>query len=193
MRLSSLISVRAAQTITIVAIALVAYFSVRLWLGERPAHALSEYASRTGESCGTCHVSAGGGGPRTLRGLLWSARGRPDMVPELPGQLLAPGVQDGLELYDVACAGCHGYDEAGLLAMGLAGRGISRAANRSFIVRGIPDLGMPAFEGQFTPEQLEALVRFVTEMGAGEGPPATYPLSGAELNCLAGTTRCDAE
>jgi hypothetical protein len=60
-------------------------------------------------------------------------------------------------------------------------------------VRGIPDLGMPAFEGQFTPDQLEALVRFVTEMGAGEGPPATYPLSGAELNCLAGTIRCDAE
>jgi mono/diheme cytochrome c family protein len=193
MRLSSLISVRAAQTITIVAIALVAYFSVRLWLGEPSAHALSEYASRTGESCGTCHVSAGGGGPRTLRGLLWSARGRPDMVPELPGQLLAPGVQDGLVLYDVACAGCHGYDEAGLLAMGLAGRGISRAANRSFIVRGIRDLGMPAFDGQFTPEQLEALVRFVTEMGAGEGPPATYPLPGAELNCAAGPTRCDAE
>lgn len=193
MRLTSLIPVRAAQTFAIVAIALVAYFSVRLWLGERPAHALSEYAARTGESCGTCHVSAGGGGPRTLRGMLWAARGRPDTIPELPGQLIAPGVGDGMALYDVACAGCHGFGEEGLVAMGLAGRGISRAATRSFIQRGIPDLGMPAFEGQFTPEQLEALLLFVTEISAGEGPPATYPLAAPEQNCLAGTLRCGGE
>lgn len=193
MRLPSLISIRTAQTLAIVAIALVAYFSVRLWLGERPAHALSEYAARTGESCGTCHVSAGGGGPRTLRGMLWAARGRPDTVPELPGQLLAPGVQDGMTLYDTACAGCHGFSEAGLVAMGLAGRGISRAATRSYVLRGIPDLGMPAFDGQFTPEQLEALLDFVTEMSAGQGPPANYPLPAPELNCPAGAIRCGGE
>lgn len=193
MRLLSLISVRTAQTVAIVAIALVAYFSVRLWLGERPVHALSEYAARTGESCGTCHVSAGGGGPRTLRGLLWAARGRPDTVPELPGQLLAPGVEDGMTLYDTACAGCHGFDEDGLVAMGLAGRGISSGATRSFIQRGIPDLGMPAFAGEFTPEQLDALVRFVTEMSAGEGPPADYALPAPELNCAAGAVRCGGE
>ena len=73
-----------------------------------PAHALPEYAKRTGESCATCHVNPGGGGPRTLRGLLWAAKGRPDQVPSLPNVLLAPGVTDGAELYEIACASCRG-------------------------------------------------------------------------------------
>jgi hypothetical protein len=49
------------------------------------AHALPEYATRTGQQCSTCHVNPAGGGPRTLRGLLWLAQGRPDQVPPLPG------------------------------------------------------------------------------------------------------------
>lgn len=48
-----------------------------------PVHALPEYSTHTGQACGTCHVNPGGGGPRTLRGLLWAAQGRPDVVPML--------------------------------------------------------------------------------------------------------------
>ena len=69
-----------------------------------------EYATLTGEGCATCHVSPGGGGPRTLRGLLWAVRGKPAKVPTLPGVLIAPNVTDGAELYDIACAACHGEE-----------------------------------------------------------------------------------
>ncbi len=62
--------IRFAQYLAIAALAL----GVTLWVAAQPVHALPEYAARTGESCATCHVSPGGGGPRTLRGLLWAAR-----------------------------------------------------------------------------------------------------------------------
>lgn len=175
---------RFGQTLVVVMLAFAVYFSVRLALGERPAHALPEYSPRTGEPCATCHVSAGGGGPRTLRGMLWAARGRPDEVPGLPGNLTAPGVEDGVELYDIACAGCHGRSGEGLFGIGLAERGISRVAVRSFVRDGIPELGMPAFGGQFTPEQLETLAEFVAQMSAGEVPPDEYPLPPPVSDCV---------
>jgi len=178
---------RLGQSFIIVMLALVVYFSVRLALGERPVHALPEYAPRTGEPCATCHVSAGGGGPRTLRGMLWAARGRPDDIPDLPGTLIAPGVDAGVELYDIACAGCHGRNGEGLYGISLAGRGISQAAVRSFIRDGIPELGMPAFAGQFTPEQLNSLSKFVAEMSAGTIIPDAYLLPPPEADCLPGT------
>jgi mono/diheme cytochrome c family protein len=182
---------RFLQTFAIVLIALVVYLGLSLFTGQRTVHALPEYAARTGEPCATCHVSAGGGGPRTLRGLLWAARGRPDQVPELPGLLLAPDVDDGAELYDIACAGCHGFNGEGLYGIRLTERRVSRPAVRSFIQRGIPELGMPAFDGQFTAEQLEALSQFVAELSAGEGPPSEYPLPPPELNCaVLSTTSC---
>ncbi len=167
----------------ILLLALAAYIGVSGLLGGSTVHALPEYTTRTGESCATCHVSAGGGGPRTLRGLLWSARGRPDQVPELPGLQLAPGVTSGAELYDIACTGCHGLNGEGLLGISLANRPISRGAHRSFILRGIPNLGMPAFEGQLSDAQLEALVDFVTAMGRGEVLPDEFPLPPPELAC----------
>src|SRR5512138_2407057 len=56
-----------------------------LLFGAMPqAHALPEYATRTGEPCATCHVNPAGGGARTARSALWIAAGRPDKVPELP-------------------------------------------------------------------------------------------------------------
>lgn len=175
---------RSAQTAVIVVMALAVYVGLNLRWGERPAHALPEYAPRTGEPCGTCHVSAGGGGPRTMRGMLWAARGRPDEVPELPGDVIAPGVEDGQELYDIACAGCHGFRGEGLFGINLADRSISQAAVRSFVQDGIPELGMPSFEGQFTDEQLQALTQFVADMGAGQVPPDEYPLPPPEVDCL---------
>ena len=99
--------VRSFQIILAVVFVISCILFFTVW-GSVPGHALPEYALRTGESCATCHVSPGGGGPRTLRGLLWAARGKPDKVPDLPNLLLAPGVSNGDELYEIGCSACHG-------------------------------------------------------------------------------------
>ena len=153
--------------------------------GSQSVHALPEYTPRTGEPCSACHVSAGGGGPQTMSGLLWAARGRPDQLPELPGMLLAPGLTDGGELYDLACAGCHGINGEGASAMGLANQEMSRASMRDFIVDGIPELDMPGFEGQFTDEQLELLTDYAIAIGRGEIAPAEYLLPTPAFRCEA--------
>jgi mono/diheme cytochrome c family protein len=156
------------------------------WMSATTAHALPEYATRTGESCAACHVSAGGGGPRTLRGLLWAARGRPDKVPALPNMLIAPRTTEGAELYDIACAGCHGLKGEGLFAIELIGTGIGPGATRTFILDGIATFGMPSFEGQFTDSQLKTLVTYVVGLGNGSlAPPLDkYPLQPGRLKCL---------
>lgn len=160
------------------------YVGLTMWAGTRTVHALPEFTTRTGEPCATCHVNPGGGGPRTLRGLLWAARGRPDEIPQLPGLLIAPGVTEGLEIYDIACAGCHGFQGEGLSAIQLVETGISEAAARSFIVRGIPKKGMPGFEGQLTEEQLDTLAEFVERLANGEVELLDrYPLPEPELRC----------
>ena len=183
---------RLAQISAICLITLSVYWGVRLGFKSEPtAHALPEFSTRTGEPCAACHVNPGGGGPRTLRGLLWAARGRPDQIPQLPGSLVDPQITDGLELYDIACAGCHGLSGEGLFAINLAGQGISRAAARTFIRDGIPDLGMPAFGEQLTAEQLEALAAFTAELGEGQPIPREYPLPPPEFICQpTATTIC---
>ena len=130
---------------------------------------------------------AGGGGPRTLRGMLWSARGKPDAVPLLPGMLLAPHVTDGGELYQIACAGCHGVKGEGLSARGLANIRISIESIRSFTIKGIPRLGMPAFHDQFTDAQMKAMIDYVSGLSNGTiQPPAdNYRLLPARFNCTA--------
>jgi mono/diheme cytochrome c family protein len=185
--------IRFGQLSFILLLALVVFLGITQWAGVQTVHALPEYATRTGESCGTCHVNSGGGGPRTLRGSLWAIRGRPDEVPEIPGFQLAPGVTDGLELYDIACAGCHGDKGEGLFAIELAGTGISRPATRSFILRGIPGTDMPAYEDKLSAEQIEILSDFVTELSFSETEILDdYPLPPAELKCtpLSGHTSC---
>ncbi|MBI3361647.1 MAG: cytochrome c [Chloroflexi bacterium] len=186
--------IRVIQYIAIITLALGVFLAVIFSWGARTAHALPEYAARTGEPCATCHVSPGGGGPRTLRGLLWAARGRPDKVPTLPGLLIAPGVRDGAELFDIACAACHGSKGEGLFAIGLVRTGVSKPAVRSFVQHGIPGRGMPAFEGQFTDAQLEALVTFVAGLADGEIEPLpdSYPLPPARFTCkpVTPTARC---
>jgi len=175
--------IRLIQTISLIALGLGAYFGIQAILGERTAHALPEFATRTGEPCAACHVNPGGGGPRTLRGLLWAARGRPDEVPQLPGLLIAPGVTEGSELYDIACAGCHGFSGEGLFGINLAGNGISKAAVRTFVRQGIPELDMPGFEGQFTDDQLDTLAAFVEQLGDGQVPLQEFQLPSPQLNC----------
>jgi len=174
-----------AQYGAILLVALVIFALISLSAASSPAHALPEYAARTGEPCATCHVSPGGGGPRTLRGLLWAARGRPDEVPTLPNVLIAPGVEDGAELYDIACAACHGRKGEGLFGATLAGTALRESKIRSNIVRGRARSGMPSFEGRFTDEQLEALVSYVAGLASGEiePPPDAYPLPPGQLSC----------
>jgi mono/diheme cytochrome c family protein len=177
--------IRLGQYLIIVLLASITIWIASAWGDHRIAYALPEYASRTGEPCATCHVNPGGGGPRTLRGLLWSARGKPDAVPQLPGVLIAPGVSDGAELYDIACAGCHGRQGQGLFAISLVGIGVPERSIRSFVVRGIPRSGMPTFGGQFTESQLDALVTFVAGLASGEiaPPPDSYSLPPAQFKC----------
>ena len=163
-------------------------FSVLLWAGlfldTQTAHALPEYTQRTGESCAVCHVNPGGGGPRTLRGLLWSAQGQPDAMPELVNILIAPEVDEGAELYDIACSSCHGQQGEGIFGLKLTGTSLKESKIRSNTLRGRLRSGMPAYEGQFTDEQLDALVLFVTELSAGKAEtlPDFYELPPAELS-----------
>jgi hypothetical protein len=54
------------------------------WLAPQAANATSAYASQTGLACGRCHVSAGGGGPRTAFGKAFAANGH--KVPAAKGK-----------------------------------------------------------------------------------------------------------
>lgn len=177
--------IRYLQILTLAGLGVGLMLVAGLLTGEKPAHALPEYAARTGEACATCHVNPGGGGPRTLRGLLWAAQGRPDQVPVLSNMMVAPGVSDGLELYDITCAGCHGWQGEGLFGVELVGSGLIDNKIRSTILRGRERSGMPAFEGQFSEAQLEALVQFVAGIASGQLPPPSqkYPLQVEKFIC----------
>lgn len=155
--------------------------------GSHPVYALPEYAKRTGEPCATCHINPGGGGPRTLRGMLWAAKGRPDQVPALPDVLLAPGVMDGAALYQIACSTCHGMTGEGLFGKVLADTGLTAGKIRSNILKGRLLSGMPSFEGMFTGTQLKELVDYVVSLADGTAiiPPAEYPLDPPKFDCLA--------
>jgi mono/diheme cytochrome c family protein len=147
--------------------------------------ALPEYSHRTSEPCAVCHVNPGGGGPRTLRGALWAARGKPDEVPALPNVLLAPSVDDGAELYQIACSTCHGLSGEGLFGRELANTGLKDSKIRSNILKGRLQSGMPSFDGMFTDAQLQALVDYVVSLanGTAEIPPLEYPLEPPAMNC----------
>jgi len=184
--------IRFFQLLLIAVMGVGTFMAVGFFDSVQPVHALPEYASRTGEACATCHVNPGGGGPRTLRGLLWSAQGRPDQVPGLANVLLAPNVSDGLELYDIACAACHGSSGEGLFGIALTGSGLKESKISSTILRGRERSGMPAFEGRFADQQLDALVQYVVGLSSGkiEPPPKSYPLEPAPFGCVG---RADAD
>jgi mono/diheme cytochrome c family protein len=118
-----------------------------------------------------------------MRGLLWAAKGKPDAVPELPGVLLAPGVTDGSELYQLACSSCHGVFGEGMFGVTIVGSGLPDNKIRSTILRGKLKSGMPSFDGKFTPAQLDAIVTFATSLSNGEvtPQPAEFPLNSAQL------------
>ena len=154
-------------------------------MGEPEVHSFPEYAVRTNEACSACHVNPGGGGPRTLTGLLWTANGRPDNIPQLENLLIAPGVGDGVELYELACQSCHGESGEGLFGIALTNSGLPESKIRSAILRGRDRSGMPPYEGKFTDEQLDILVDYIRGISSGEIDPApsSYPLDPAQFSC----------
>ena len=176
---------RLSRFLVYIAVSFIVILFVGFVLGEPSAHALPEYVNRTGEPCSTCHVNPGGGGPRTLRGLLWAAAGRPEEVPQLENILLAPGVDDGVELYDIACASCHGGSGEGLFAVALTGSGLGEIQIQSAILRGRLRSGMPSYENKFTDQQLFSLVAYVAGIASGtiEPAPSSYPLPPGQLEC----------
>ena len=175
-----------SRQLVFVVLAIAGIFSFILFWSAIPGHALPEYANRTGEPCATCHVSPGGGGPRTLRGLIWSARGKPDKVPELAGVMAAPGATDGADIYEIACAACHGKHGEGLFGIQLSESGLSEGKIRTQILSGKVRSGMPPFDGKFTPAQLDALSKFVADMssGAATAMPDSFPLAPGHLSCV---------
>jgi hypothetical protein len=104
--------------------------------------------------------------------------------------LIAPRVSDPLELYEIACAGCHGYKAEGLSAASLVNTNISPRTIESFTLAGIPVLGMPGFEDQFTGDQLAALVDYVAGIASGKIlPPAdTFTLPPVRFRCAGAGT-----
>jgi mono/diheme cytochrome c family protein len=183
-------SIRVLPYIIIAFIAAVVFLVTSSMTSTVEVHALPEYAARTGESCSTCHVNPGGGGPRTLQGMLWAARGKPDAVPELPGVLLAPDINDGAELWDIACASCHGGQGRGGFGATIAGSGLTANKINSAVMRGRERSGMPPFDGKFTDAQLDALVTYTQGIANDivDPPPPAIPLPAAEFTCDSQTT-----
>lgn len=171
------------QLLGIAAIAIFIFLAISS--SSNSVQALPEYSHRTGESCAVCHVNPGGGGPRTLRGALWAAQGRADQVPALPGVLLAPGVTDGAELYEIACSTCHGMYGEGLFGRVIMNTGVKPEKIRANILRGRLNSGMPSFEGMFTEEQLQALVDYTSALATGKAeiPPLQFQLESPEFKC----------
>jgi mono/diheme cytochrome c family protein len=143
----------------------------------RPAaHALPEYAVRTGESCATCHVNPAGGGPRTLRGLLWAAQGKPDKVPPLPGSEERPSApaaapDDRSQYEKPGCAGCHGANGEGGVGPALTRTELTANAVTQVIRNGRG--AMPALKPDvLSDEALTAIVRYVLNLGRAGAPAA---------------------
>lgn len=171
------------QLLGIASIALFIFLSISS--SSNSVKALPEYSHRTGEACAVCHVNPGGGGPRTLRGALWAARGKADQVPALPGVLIAPGVDDGAELFEIACSTCHGMYGEGLFGRVIANTGVKPEKIRANILRGRLQSGMPSFEGMFTDAQLQALIDYTVALATGKAeiPPLQYQLESPVFKC----------
>ncbi len=154
------------------------------------AHALPEYAARTGQPCAVCHVNPAGGGPRTERGALWVAQGKPDEVPALPtaeGEQESAAAPEGRALYTkYGCAGCHGPEGEGGLGPALNQPGVTADAITQTVRNGQGN--MMAFDADaLSDAELETIVQVVLALGRGEaepGPvPGTRPLPPAQPGC----------
>ncbi len=180
-----------------------------LLFGFRPvAYALPEYATRTGEPCATCHVNPAGGGARTVRGSLWVAAGKPDVVPPLPGADAAAGgsaaatsgaaasgagQNAGARLYtQLGCSGCHGVGGEGGAGPALNAQEWP-AASVSDVVRNGKG-NMLAFKAAtLSDADLAILVTYVQAIGRGElaaeAPNKPRPMAPVQALCFAAGAR----
>lgn len=135
----------------------------------QPAHAYPEYTDRTGQQCTACHINPAGGGPRTLRGLLWIAEGRPDTIPALPGsEQDGEGALDGPTLYaQFECDLCHGPVGEGDVGGPLV--------DREWATDQLIDVLRNGYESMkgYSPavmsdEEMEALIPYIQAIGRGE-------------------------
>jgi cytochrome c5 len=173
-------------------IALGALLGTMLLWAALPAHAYPEYTDRTGEQCTACHVSPAGGGPRTLRGLLWIADGRPAEVPPLPGGGDTAGVLDGPTLFNrFECNRCHGAVGEGGVAAPLNATEWDEAQLTDIIRNGISSMnGYPP--ETMSDEELAVLIPYIQAIGRGEVQASEVlyqrPLPPARLGCDEDTT-----
>lgn len=145
------------------------FVGLLIFASQVPAHALPEFATRTGQQCTTCHVNPAGGGPRTLRGLLWIAQGRPDEVPPLPGSEEEEGATlDGPTLFrKIECARCHGAIGEGGAAPPLNQEELPANELTSILRNGVG--AMKGFSPDvLSDEELDVLVEYVQAIGRGE-------------------------
>jgi len=105
-----------------------------------------------------------------------------EMIGELivhpPGGGPVPEVQeasDGALLFQTYCAACHGFQGEGRIgpALNAAGRvpRMDEATLREIIQQGRPGTAMPAWGGRLSEEEIEALIRFLRELGQEPSPP----------------------
>ncbi len=143
----------------------------------RPAHALPEYAERTGEPCATCHINPAGGGPRTERGMLWVALGKPDTVPTLPvpaNPTPTPAAGGGAAALftSLQCAACHAPDGSGGVGPPLNTGELSPDTIRQVVRQGKG--AMPPYNAQrLSDADLDLLIAFIQGLGAA---PAGAPV-----------------
>jgi len=98
-------------------------------------------------------------------------------VPVLHGQALTTGA----EIYQQACATCHGDKLQGGQAQSLVDAiwqfGAKRSAQTRNIKYGIPDFAMPSFEGGLTDKQINLVLDYILDAekkgGATKPPPPT--------------------
>ncbi|OGO42978.1 MAG: hypothetical protein A2Z04_01900 [Chloroflexi bacterium RBG_16_57_9] len=150
--------------------------------------ALPEYAVRTGEPCGACHVNPAGSGPRSQRGLLWVAAGKPAKVPDLPGKPGAvPGQTSGFDLYkQQGCNGCHGNNGEGLVGPALTKSDLDLAAAREIIRKGKG--AMPAYAADKLPDaDLDAMIAAFKDLASVPSAEAPSALPPGKLTCGGGT------
>ena len=74
-------------------------------------------------------------------------------------------VAEGKAIYAARCQACHGADGAGGMGMKLVGVAAKGdALIRETILKGRPDKGMPAFDGQLKPTEVDAVVAYVKSL-----------------------------
>ena len=94
------------------------------------------------------------------------------------GAAVSPQVYEGWRQYSVHCARCHGQDVLGnpvaanLLESAAPGGTVAEEGPFvAVVLKGRPDRGMPAFQGQMSAEQATAVYAYVRGRAAKEIPP----------------------